>query len=67
MSIRLTLITSLLSATVAIPFEALGKAAVDSMQAIAVDGKPKEEVTTGPYLFMDAVLVDANNVQAYLK
>src|SRR3546814_1322153 len=58
---------SLLSATVAIQFEALGKTAVDSMQAIAVDGKPKEAGTTGPHMFMDAVLVDANNVQAYLK
>src|SRR3546814_6639139 len=38
---------SLLSATVAIPFEALGKAAVDSKQAIEVDGKPKEDVKIG--------------------
>lgn len=59
--------TSLLNATVAIPFEDLGKAAVDALQAIAVDGKPKDSVTAGPYLFKDAVLVDANNVKAYLK
>ena len=58
---------SLLSATVSIPFEALGTAAVDALQAIAVDGKPKDSVVAGPYLFMDAVLVDANNVKGFLK
>jgi len=58
---------SLLSATVSIPFEALGTAAVDAMQAIAVDGKTKDSVVAGPYLFMDAVLVDANNVRDFLK
>jgi len=58
---------SLLSATVAIPFEAMGQAAVDSMQAIAVDGKPKDSVVSGPYLFTDAVLVDASNVKGFLK
>src|SRR3546814_19723631 len=45
---------SLLSATVATPFEALGKAAVDSMQAIAADGKPKGDVTTEPHPMMNA-------------
>lgn len=58
---------SLLNATVAIPFEDLGKAAVDAMQAIAVDKQPKESVTAGPYLFKDAVLVDAANVKGFLK
>ena len=58
---------SLLSATVSIPFEALGTAAVDALQAIAVAGKPKASVVAGPYLFMDAVLVDANNVKGFLK
>jgi simple sugar transport system substrate-binding protein/ribose transport system substrate-binding protein len=58
---------SLLSATVSIPFEAMGQAAVDAMQAIAVDGKPKDAIVSGPYLFTDAVLVDASNVQGFLK
>lgn len=58
---------SLLSATVSIPFEAMGNAAVDAMQRIAVDGKPKESIVSGPYLFTDAVLVDASNVKDFLK
>lgn len=58
---------SLLSATVSIPFEDLGKAAVDALQAIKVEGKPKASVVAGPYLFKDAVLVDANNVKDFLK
>jgi len=59
--------TSLLSATVSIPFEAMGIAAVGSMQAIAVDGKPKDSVVSGPYMFTEAVLVDASNVNGFLK
>ncbi|MNL89596.1 hypothetical protein D3C87_2200170 [compost metagenome] len=51
----------------AIPFEEMGKQAVDAIQAIAVDKKPKESITSGPYLFTDAVLVDKNNVQQFLK
>ena len=58
---------STLVASVSIPFEAMGKQAVDAIQAIAVDKKPKETVTNGPYLFVDAVLVDKNNVQQFLK
>lgn len=58
---------SLLSATVAIPFEQMGIAAVDAMQRIAVDGEPKEAITAGPYLFMSAVLVDATNVADFLE
>lgn len=58
---------SLMTATVAIPFEALGQAAVDAMETIAVKGEPKEVVTSGPYLFLDAVLVDGSNVADYLK
>jgi len=54
---------SLFTATVAIPFELMGEAAVDSLDEI-LSGKPKNEITPGPYLFMDAVLVDANNVPA---
>ncbi|BCX17224.1 MAG: sugar ABC transporter substrate-binding protein [Geminicoccaceae bacterium] len=54
---------SLLTATVAIPFELMGEAAVDALDDI-LSGTPKNEITPGPYLFMDAVLVDANNVPA---
>ena len=54
-------------ATVAIPFEEMGKQAVDAIQAIVVDKKPKEAITSGPYLFTEAVLVDKNNVQQFLK
>ncbi|AOG07693.1 MULTISPECIES: sugar ABC transporter substrate-binding protein [unclassified Bosea (in: a-proteobacteria)] len=54
-------------ATVAIPFEAMGKQAVDAIQTIVVEKKPKETVTSGPYLFTEAVLVDKTNVQQFLK
>ena len=54
-------------ATVAIPFEAMGKQAIDAVQAIVVDKKPKESITTGPYLFANAVLVDKSNVKDFMK
>jgi DNA-binding LacI/PurR family transcriptional regulator len=60
-------IRSTFMATVSIPFEEMGKQAVDAIQTIVVDKKPKETVTSGPYLFTDAVLVDKNNVQQFLK
>ncbi len=53
---------SMMTATVSIPFEAMAAAAVDSMKKIAVDGMAKEDVVAGPYLFMNAVLVDSSNV-----
>ena len=46
---------------------ARARKAVDAIQTIVVDKKPKETITSGPYLFMDAVLVDKNNVQQFLK
>jgi ABC-type sugar transport system substrate-binding protein len=52
---------SLMTATVAIPFELMGEAAVDSLERV-MDGTPKEHITPGPYLFMSAVLVDSSNV-----
>lgn len=58
---------SMMMATVMIPFEAMGEAAVDAMAAIAVDGAPKESITAGPYLFMNAVLVDGSNVAEFLE
>jgi hypothetical protein len=41
----------------------MGEAAVDALDDILA-GTPKSDITPGPYLFMDAVLVDANNVPA---
>ena len=58
---------STLMATVTVPFEEMGKKAVDAIQGIAVDKKPKATFASGPYLFVDAVLVDANNVKDFLK
>ncbi len=58
---------SMLMATVAIPFEAMGGAAVDAMDRIAVQGAPKSAVTSGPYLFMGADLVDQSNVDSFIK
>ena len=54
-------------ATVMIPFEQMGKAAVDSIDSIVVQKKPKSSVTAGPYLYMDAVLVDQSNVAQFNK
>ncbi|MBW8829158.1 MAG: substrate-binding domain-containing protein [Burkholderiales bacterium] len=58
---------STLVATVSLPFEEMGRQAVDSIQTIVVEKKPKETITKGPYLFKDAVLVDRTNVQQFLK
>ena len=57
---------SMMTATVAIPFEAMGQAAVDAMERIAGGGEAKEAITAGPYLFMNAVLVDASNVDRFI-
>ena len=54
---------SLFTATVAIPFEVMGRAGVHALARI-IDGTPVEEITTGPFLYMDAVLVDSSNVPA---
>ena len=55
---------SLFTATVAIPFESMGAAAVDAMEQIAVKGRKKAEIVAGPYLYMSPVLVDSTNVPA---
>ena len=57
---------SLLMATVTIPFEEMGKRAIDAIDSIVVKGQPKGSVTSGPYLFLDAILVDQNNVKQFL-
>ena len=58
---------SMLTATVSIPFEQMGVAAVDAVETIAVKKQPKTAVTQGPYLYMDAILVDARNVKEFAK
>jgi simple sugar transport system substrate-binding protein/ribose transport system substrate-binding protein len=57
---------STLMATVTIPFEEMGRRAVDAVERIALRGERREAITTGPYLFMDAQLVDGNNVRSHL-
>ncbi len=64
---RIKAADSMLMASVAIPFEEMGVAAVDAMERIAVKGEDKSAVTDGPYLYMDAVLVDAGNVDQFIK
>lgn len=54
-------------ATVMIPFEEMGAKAVEAVEAIAVRKVPAAQVNAGPYLFVDAVLVDKSNVQKFLK
>lgn len=54
-------------ATVTIPFEEMGVKAVEAVEAIAVKKQPASSIVSGPYLFMDSIVVDKNNVQAYLK
>jgi simple sugar transport system substrate-binding protein/ribose transport system substrate-binding protein len=58
---------SLLLASVSVPFEQMGTQAVDAMEAIAIRRQPKSEITPGPYLFVDSVLVDQSNVKQFLK
>jgi simple sugar transport system substrate-binding protein/ribose transport system substrate-binding protein len=57
---------STLMATVTIPFEEMGRSAVEAVERIVVKGEPKAAVTSGPYLFMDAQLVDGHNVRQFL-
>ncbi|MBI3507391.1 MAG: substrate-binding domain-containing protein [Proteobacteria bacterium] len=54
-------------ATVTIPFEEMGVKAVDAVETIVVKKLPATSIVSGPYLFMDAVVVDKNNVKSYLK
>jgi ribose transport system substrate-binding protein len=57
---------STLMATVTIPFEEMGRAAVEAVERIVLRGEPKAAITSGPYLFMDAVLVDQHNVRRFM-
>ena len=57
---------STLMASVAIPFEEMGRRAVDAVERIVVRNEPRESIVQGPYLYMDAVLVDQHNVRQFL-
>jgi ribose transport system substrate-binding protein len=57
---------STLMATVTIPFEEMGTKAIESIERVVVRREAKSTITPGPYLFLDAALVDANNVARYL-
>jgi ribose transport system substrate-binding protein len=57
---------STLMATVTIPFEEMGNKAVEAVDRIVLKGEPKGAMASGPYLFLDSVLVDGNNVQRFL-
>ena len=58
---------STLVATVAIPFEEMGTKAIEAVDAIVNQKKPASSIASGPYLFVDAVLVDASNVKQFVK
>ncbi|HEU0230734.1 MAG TPA: sugar ABC transporter substrate-binding protein [Burkholderiaceae bacterium] len=58
---------SLMMATVAIPFEKMGIKAFDIIDRVAIKKESKESIHHGPYIYMDAELVDAANVAQYLK
>lgn len=52
---------SLLVATVVIPYELMGEAGVDALDDLLA-GTPREQITTGPQMFVDTVLVDRATV-----
>jgi simple sugar transport system substrate-binding protein/ribose transport system substrate-binding protein len=45
----------------------MGRKAVEAVDTIVVKKQPKATVTQGPYLYMDAVLVDQSNVKQFLN
>ena len=58
---------SMMTATVAIPFEDMAQQAVSMMNKIAVEGMAKEDLVPGPYLFIPATLVDKSNAADFLN
>lgn len=58
---------SLLMATVMIPFEKMGEQAVDIVDRVAIKKESKDAIHHGPYIYLDAELVDSGNVQKYLQ
>ncbi|MEX2520416.1 MAG: sugar ABC transporter substrate-binding protein [Paracoccaceae bacterium] len=57
---------STLLASVSIPFEAMGVQAVDVINRVVAKGQPITDISAGPYLFVDAVMVDQSNVADFL-
>ncbi len=57
---------SLLLASISVPFEQMGRQAVDAIDGMVIQKKPKSAYASGPYLFVDAVLVDQSNVKQFL-
>lgn len=57
---------STLLASVSIPFEDMGQTAVDVIERVVVNGEPITAISGGPYLFVDSILVDQNNVADFL-
>lgn len=58
--------TSMMLATVAIPFEAMGETAVEMMEKV-LGGADPASLVSGPYYLMDATLVDQSNVAEFLS
>jgi ribose transport system substrate-binding protein len=58
---------SLVTATVAIPFERIGQTAVDAVDKVVVHHVPKQQLASGPYILLNATLVDASNVDTMMK
>jgi ABC-type sugar transport system substrate-binding protein len=54
-------------ASVSEPFEEMGTKAVAAVDSIVLKKQPKETISSGPYLFVDSVLVDQANVESFLK
>jgi ABC-type sugar transport system substrate-binding protein len=63
---RISAADSTMMATYAIPFEAMGRRAATAVEAVVVNKQPATSITTGPYLFFGADLVDQSNVAQYL-
>lgn len=53
---------SLLTASVFIPYEEMGLKAVQYLDKIINQGVKKDTLVTGPYLFLDAIMIDKYNV-----
>lgn len=51
----------LLAATLAIPYELLGEGAADALDDLMA-GTPRAQIAPGPYLYVEPVLVDRDNV-----
>jgi len=43
----------MMSATVAIPYEQMGQMAVEAIKRIVIEGEPRENITTDPYLLSE--------------